>query len=144
MNRNPLNEPLPPLDSLLETLGLLINQARAYERILPPDNYPARAAVAVLSELARKALNEAETLAETFAKEEKTGHPFSSREFQILSLAAHGLTNKEIAYRLAISDRTVQFHMNSIFNKTGTSTRTEAVAQAFLKQWLTEDKNRST
>ncbi|MBE0698041.1 MAG: response regulator transcription factor [Anaerolineaceae bacterium] len=55
---------------------------------------------------------------------------------QVLKLAAHGLTNKEIAYRLVISERTVQFHMNSIFNKSGTSTRTEAVALALRSGWL--------
>jgi DNA-binding NarL/FixJ family response regulator len=138
-DKKPHSRLLPPLDSLLETLGLLVSQARAYEHILPPDNYPARAAVAVLSELARKALNEAETLAETLGPGPAMDHPFSPREFQVLNLAAHGLTNKEIAYRMTISERTVQFHMNSIFNKTTTSTRTEAVAQAILKQWLTND-----
>jgi len=138
-DKNPRSEPLPPLDSLLETLGLLESQARAYEHILPPNNYPARAAVAVLSELARKAMNEARTLAETLSSEPAGAHPFSPREFQVLKLAAHGLTNKEIAFRLTISERTVQFHMNSVFNKTGTSSRTEAVAQAILKGWLSSD-----
>ena len=137
--KHPVRETLPPLDSLLETLELLISQARAYELILPSDNYPARAAVAVLSELARKAMNEAETLAETLAPQTTSDHPFSPREFQVLKLAAHGLTNKEIAHRLAISERTIQFHMNSIFNKTGTCTRTEVVALAILKQWLKPD-----
>ena len=62
--------------------------------------------------------------------------PISPREFQVLRLVAHGLTNKEIAYRLTISERTVQFHLNSIFNKTGTSSRTEAVSMALLHRWL--------
>jgi DNA-binding NarL/FixJ family response regulator len=47
-----------------------------------------------------------------------------------------GLTNKEIAYRLAISERTVQFHMNSIFNKTATQSRTEAGVQALQRGWI--------
>jgi NarL family two-component system response regulator YdfI len=54
----------------------------------------------------------------------------------VLSLAAQGLTNKEIAYRLGISERTVQFHINSIFNKTATNSRTEAVALALRQGWL--------
>lgn len=138
MNENkPLSGSLPPLDSLLANLELLLAQALAYERVLPSDNYPARAAVAVLSDLARKALNEAQTLAETIRPQAAENHPFSPREFQVLKLAAHGLTNREIAYRLAISERTVQFHMNSIFNKSRTSTRTEAVALAIHNHWLT-------
>lgn len=139
-------ENLSPFDGLIETLELLISQARAYELILPADNYPARAAVAVLGELARRALNEAQAMADTLAPQTASpqaaaAHPFSPREFQVLKLAAHGLTNKEIAYRLAISERTIQFHMNSIFNKTGASTRTEVVALAIRKQWLAPDQD---
>ncbi len=132
--------PLPPLESLLETLGLLVSQARAYELVLPPDNYPARAAVTVLGELARRALNEAGAVQEALCPPTPPADesPFSPRELQVLRLAAHGLTNREIAQRLAISERTVQFHMNSIFNKSGTYTRTEAVALALRKQWIKE------
>jgi two-component system, NarL family, response regulator LiaR len=128
-----------PLESLIETLNLLISQARAYERILPAQGQAGRAAVAVLGELARKALNEAESLAEALAPRPGGSHPFSPRELQVLQLAAHGLTNKEIAYRLGISERTVQFHMNSIFNKTATSTRTEAVALALRSHWIAQE-----
>jgi len=124
------------LEGLLETLGLLVAQARAYERALPPDNYPARAAVATLGELARQALNEARDLAGSLEPAPAAPHPFSPRELQVLSLAAEGLTNKEIAYRLGVSERTVQFHMNSVFNKTGTGSRTEAVALALRSGWI--------
>ena len=54
----------------------------------------------------------------------------------MLTLAAEGLTNKEIAYRLGLSERTIQFHMNSIFNKSVTQSRTEAVALALRNGWL--------
>ena len=54
----------------------------------------------------------------------------------MLGLAAEGLTNKEIAYRLGLSERTIQFHLNSVFNKTGTNSRTEAVAVALKNGWL--------
>ena len=127
-----------PLDSLLAALDLLIEQARSYERILLPDNYPARAAVAALSRLAQQARSEALSLADLFQSPPLAGHPFSPREYQVLGLAAEGLTNKEIAYRLGISERTVQFHVNSIFNKTGTNSRTEAVVLALKSGWITQ------
>lgn len=127
------------LENLLQTLGLLISQAEMYERVLPPDNYPARASVSVLGELARQALSEAQTLAEALAPRVEVNHPFSPRELEVLALAARGMTNKEIAYRLRISERTVQFHLNTIFNKTGTSTRTEAVALAIRSRWIPAD-----
>lgn len=125
------------LASLLEVLELLAAQARAYERALPPDNYPARAAVAALGELARQALDEAQDLASRLAAQSPAApQPFSRRERQVLGLAAQGLTNKEIAYRLGLSERTIQFHMNSIFNKSGTQSRTEAVALALRQGWI--------
>ena len=125
-----------PIAELLETLELLVAQARAYERALPPDNYPARAAVATLGELARQALTEARDIAALVAPPTPASHPFSPREYQVLTLVAQGLTNREIAYRLGISDRTVQFHVNTIFNKTGAQSRTEAVALALSRRWL--------
>ena len=129
----------PQLESLVDLLELMTHQARAYERALPPDNYPARGAVAALGELARQALAEAQDLRDSLAAPQAQDHPFSPREQEVLTLAAQGLTNKEIAYRLGISDRTVQFHMNSVFNKTGTSSRTEAATVALQRGWIAVD-----
>jgi DNA-binding CsgD family transcriptional regulator len=126
----------PLLTALIDTLDLLNAQARAYERAIPPNNYPARAAVSALGELARQALTEARDLAASLEVRPSGKHPFSPREFEVLTLAAEGLTNKEIAYRLGLSERTIQFHMNSVFNRTGTSSRTEAVAMALRQGWL--------
>ena len=49
------------------------------------------------------------------------------REHNVLALVADGLSNRDIATALAISDHTVKFHLASIFGKLGVSTRTEAV-----------------
>jgi DNA-binding NarL/FixJ family response regulator len=124
------------LEELIRTLELLVAQTKAYERALPPENYQARAAVSTLGELAQQALNEAQDIAQTQGRLPSPDHPFSPREFEVLSLAAKGLTNKEIAYRLNLSERTIQFHMRSIFNKTNTNSRTEAVALALKSGWL--------
>lgn len=128
--------PLAPLQSLQNALDLLVEQAQAYERALPPGNYPARAAVAALARLAQQAQNEARSLADALQPHPVAGHPFSPREHEVLTLVADGLTNKEIAYRLGISDRTVQFHLNSIFNKTAAQSRTEAAALALKNGWI--------
>jgi len=50
------------------------------------------------------------------------------RELEVLQMLAAGLSNKEIASRLNISDHTAKFHVASILGKLGTSTRTEAVS----------------
>lgn len=51
----------------------------------------------------------------------------TSREIDVLRMLAHGLVNKDIAARLGISEHTVKFHISSILDKLGASTRTEAV-----------------
>ncbi len=48
----------------------------------------------------------------------------------MLDLVAEGLPNKAIASRLDISEHTVKFHINSILNKLGAQSRTEAVTLA--------------
>jgi len=132
-----------PLASLQKVLAYMVEQAQAYERALPANNYAARAVVAAMSKLAKQAQSEAVSLAETFQSQQTTEHPFSPREHEVLTLAADGLTNKEIAYRLGISERTVQFHINSIFNKTTTNSRTEAVALALRNGWINVAASRS-
>lgn len=51
----------------------------------------------------------------------------TTREQEVLALAADGLHNRDIARALDISGHTVKFHLASIFGKLGASTRTEAV-----------------
>lgn len=50
------------------------------------------------------------------------------REVEVLQMLAAGLSNKEIAARLGISDHTAKFHVASILGKLGATSRTEAVS----------------
>jgi DNA-binding NarL/FixJ family response regulator len=52
------------------------------------------------------------------------------RERTVLGHVARGLGNKQIATELGIAERTVKFHMTSLFSKLGASNRTEAVTRA--------------
>ena len=54
----------------------------------------------------------------------------SGREREVLRLVAEGLPTKQIALTLSISERTVKFHVNSIFHKLGADNRAQAVALA--------------
>jgi len=54
----------------------------------------------------------------------------TAREREVLALLSRGLSNKQIAQRLAISDHTAKFHVNGILSKLGAATRTEAVVIA--------------
>jgi two-component system, NarL family, response regulator LiaR len=64
--------------------------------------------------------------------EELTG-----REIEILTWAGRGLTNKQIGKELFISDRTVQGHLQNIYQKLGVGTRTEAVTAALARGIIT-------
>ncbi|MDK3161451.1 response regulator transcription factor [Kamptonema cortianum] len=57
----------------------------------------------------------------------------TDREIEILTCAARGLTNKQIGKILFISDRTVQGHLQNIYQKLGVTTRTEAVTAALTR-----------
>lgn len=58
------------------------------------------------------------------------------REIEVLGMLAEGLANKEIAWRLRISEHTVKFHVGSIFNKLDASSRTEAVTLGIRQGWI--------
>jgi len=54
----------------------------------------------------------------------------TTRESEVLKLAAQGLRNREIGTKLFISENTVRNHMISLMEKLGTTHRTEAIAIA--------------
>ncbi len=58
------------------------------------------------------------------------GAPLSNRERECLALAAHGMTTEDIAIKLEVKPRTVQFHFDSIRTKLGAANRQEAIALA--------------
>lgn len=58
------------------------------------------------------------------------GTALTSREKQVLTLAAQGFGNREIAARLSISEHTVKHHMTNIFEKTGRTSRVDLAVYA--------------
>ncbi len=54
--------------------------------------------------------------------------PLSEREFEVLEMVADGARNKEIAYKLGITERTVKAHLSHIFQKLNVDSRAAAVA----------------
>jgi DNA-binding NarL/FixJ family response regulator len=63
--------------------------------------------------------------------------PLTAREREVLHLLARGLTNKQIAAELVVTERTVKFHVSAILAKLGAGNRTEAIHRA-LQQGLVE------
>jgi DNA-binding NarL/FixJ family response regulator len=82
-------------------------------------------------------IQELSSLIESTQVETKEDSPLSPRENEILELLSEGFANKEIAYQLSISERTVQFHIKSLFEKLEASSRTDVVIKAIKKGFLT-------
>ncbi|HWC99048.1 MAG TPA: response regulator transcription factor [Candidatus Sulfopaludibacter sp.] len=57
----------------------------------------------------------------------------TARELEVLHMMAEGAANKQIAWKLGISDHTVKFHVASILGKLNAGTRTEAVTVGIRK-----------
>jgi len=60
----------------------------------------------------------------------------TARELEVVQLMARGLTNRQIARRLEISEHTVKFHAAAILGKIGARSRAEAVARAIGLGWI--------
>ena len=64
------------------------------------------------------------------AKESDSLDELTEREREVLSLLGHGMSNKEIAYKISVSEKTVKAHVSSILNKLNLPGRTHAALYA--------------
>lgn len=60
----------------------------------------------------------------------------NANDLELLKLGATGMSNRDIAAKLFISERTVQSHFTSIFDKLGVGSRIEAVVRAIKEGWI--------
>ncbi|MDP8952854.1 MAG: response regulator transcription factor [Actinomycetota bacterium] len=68
---------------------------------------------------------------------EGEGGVLSARELEVLLLSARGLSNRQIANRLHLSEATVKRHLANIYPKIGVSSRGEAARKALSENWIT-------
>lgn len=67
---------------------------------------------------------------------ERMQHPddaLTAREFEVLELAASGLSNRDLARRLLVSEATVKTHLHHVFTKLGAENRQAAIAIAIKR-----------
>jgi len=76
------------------------------------------------------------SLAASFTTDPASHSPLSKRETDILFHVSQGFTNREIASAFNLSEKTIEFHLKSIFSKTEASSRTEAVKNAMVEKWI--------
>lgn len=85
-----------------------------------------KAAVAVLAQLRRSPITNGEAYPESL----------SSQQIVILRLVAQGLSSREIATQLYLSENTVKGYVQEILHRLGVKNRTEAVMVAVKQGWL--------
>jgi DNA-binding NarL/FixJ family response regulator len=89
--------------------------------------------------IARKVINHFARPASPPPEQSRSPH-LSERELDVLRLAAKGMSNRDIARDLHLSERTIQAHLSTVFTKMEVGSRTEAVVQALRDGWLTFDE----
>ena len=62
-------------------------------------------------------------------------HGLTRREQQLLPLISQGMTNKEIAAQLVVSEQTIKNHVSRILRKMGTHNRLSAAQAAYVSGW---------
>ena len=72
-------------------------------------------------------------------KEPEPVEPLTDREKEVLGLVGKGLANKEIAYRLGITERTARTHVSNILGKLGLASRTQAALWAVEHKLIPPD-----
>jgi DNA-binding CsgD family transcriptional regulator len=82
----------------------------------------------ILHRLSRRT-DEISSVARRLLASRSPGTTLSEREVEVLDLARHGLTNREIAERLSLSPHTIARHLANARGKLGASNRTEAAAK---------------
>ncbi|MFN4073613.1 MAG: response regulator transcription factor [Thermus sp.] len=75
-------------------------------------------------------------LALEMVREEEDEEPLSPREEEVLRLLAQGLSHKEVAEALAISEKTVATYRERGMEKLGLKSRSELLRYAVKRGWL--------
>jgi DNA-binding NarL/FixJ family response regulator len=80
--------------------------------------------------------DEMKKVRQTYSEPGSPFHPLSERETQVLACVVKGMSNKEIASSLGISQQTVKNHVTSVLRKFGVEDRTQAVVYALKRGWV--------
>jgi len=138
------SQPGLPIVALASDQGALA-QALAFgaSALLPVAVDPETLAAALLASARGLAAIPRQELATLLPQEERVDlavnaptETLTPREQEVLQLMARGLTNRQIARRLQISEHTVKFHAGAVLGKLNARSRAEAVARAIGLGWI--------
>lgn len=67
----------------------------------------------------------------------------SNRESEVAELVTQGLSNKEVANRLFVTEKTVKFHLTNIYKKMNVKSRAQLIVWCLPNMTFTERKEQS-
>ncbi len=68
----------------------------------------------------------------------------SKRESEVVILVVQGLTNKQVADRLCVAEKTVKFHLTNVYKRMKISRRSEIIWSLPLAEFMEKAKTRET
>jgi len=106
-----------------EEMAAAVRRVAAGEALIEP-----RLTRKVLAEFSRLAsANTRQVSSRAVASSETLPVPLTERELEVLQALAHGLSNREVAEQLVITEGTVKNHVSNLIDKLGVRDRTQAV-----------------
>ncbi len=115
-------------------LGYLLKDSRP-EELVEAIHRVHRGEPSLEPDIARKVLQELSHP----GKKKPTSDPLTERELEVLRLVSQGLSNKEIASKIFITEYTVRTHVSNILSKLHLASRTQAALYAVREGLVSED-----
>lgn len=109
----------------------IVLKARGEETLLDAMTAAARGQALLERAVLTEILSDSAPVVDVPRYEQKKIDQLTPREREIARVACTGLTNKQIAEKLSISEATVRHHLGAVFSKLGVSTRAELTAYGY-------------
>ncbi|MEX0683583.1 MAG: response regulator transcription factor [Dehalococcoidia bacterium] len=119
-----------PMYMRLHTLGFLLKDGPT-SRLTDAIRLVANGTFVCETELIRHILTRLSRAA-SYAGDESNGQNLTDREMEVLTLVTRGMSNKEIAHELFLSEGTVKAHVSHIMSKLNVDRRTDLVRHALM------------
>jgi DNA-binding NarL/FixJ family response regulator len=133
-------DPQSCLTALRHGVAGIVLKARGEETLLDAMTSAVRGQVLLERAVLTAILSEAAQTRDVPRNEQVKIDQLTPREREIAEVACTGVTNKQIAEKLSISEATVRHHLGVIFSKLGVSTRSELAAYGYRHHLVGGDR----
>lgn len=124
------DDPEAVLEAIRAGASGFLEKTASLDRVVGAIAAVAAGADAFPDDVRRRASDHLADVADRARRGAAAASTLTRRERQVLDLVAEGLTSRQIAVRLGVSERTVETHVGSLYGKLGVRTRVQAVTRA--------------